>query len=520
MLIYFRMAQTEPLTDIKLRPEEIVTRITKLIDTADTHSLLKRITIRYEEPILILSMRQREQKTSTTDITENSPSTFSSARIFCSPHYYYTLLKGGSTGVLSQLAYIMNLPGLTDLIVLPDVHLGKVFPVGFSCTFDLTRPNSVFIPELIGSDINCGVRLWRTNIKKSSLNEKLIKVIVNKISQRLGISKRSQDLPEDFSIERVLMEGLPYLLERGIATENDISATESKGSLRVKKIPGPEILEKGLTQLGTLGEGNHYAEIQFVSKIFNSSVSSKLQLSDDDICISVHTGSRGVGGVSFYKFLKEFREKNKMQPNEVAEIPVSSDLFSEYLDIVHSCSNFAFCNRVIIGNEIFQVLKECIEKDAEGNRFTVRMESISDSAHNMMRIEGENNEILSVRKGSTQILQETGDQNTPSVVSVGGSMSTGSYILSAGINSPSVRYFTCHGSGRILSRTECKEKISQEEAQRTISEAQVQIKAKEKSLIEESSMAYKCIDKIVDYCELTKISEKICRLSPIATIKG
>ncbi|KAH9386030.1 tRNA-splicing ligase RtcB (3'-phosphate/5'-hydroxy nucleic acid ligase) [Nematocida major] len=557
-------AEGRPVTD----PEgahasaKIVSDLRDIFKRAGEHSPVGRMQVRYEHPVLVLSMRQstalekeqerkRERKkraqrrlkegaedfeqagkhgcaasgeealrpSEGVQAAESAPT--KTAQIYCSPEYYQGLKKNGEKGLLFQIGRVLDIPGIEDLTILPDIHMGKVFPVGMACNFNARDPRCVVVPELIGFDVNCGVRIWRTNIKRSWLTPKIVKKIIDLAELRIGINNRRK--ASDMDAKQVIMKGLPYLIERGIATERDACETESGGALPVYEsasILSARVLSKVLSQMGTLGEGNHYAEIQSVTEVFDKKTADMLNLSLGDVCVSVHTGSRGVGSVAVSDFLGEYIKKNGLDPHDTVSMPASSEDAREYFNLVNGCSNFAFCNRTVIGHEIFGILHECLSDKME---IPLIMEVVSDSAHNMMRREGAGGESLRVRKGSTRILPyntRERDRGSVCVVSVGGSMTTGSYILKAGKHAEKAGYATCHGSGRVLSRAECRSTISQEEAEKTISDADVQIKAKKISMVEESSRAYKCIDKVVDYCEESGISQKVCRLCPFATMKG
>ncbi|KAI5125434.1 tRNA-splicing ligase RtcB (3'-phosphate/5'-hydroxy nucleic acid ligase) [Nematocida parisii] len=492
------------------------------------------------------------------------------AGMFYSPSEYYHILTDGDSGdtLLDQLVQMLERPYLTRLIALPDAHAGKEFPVGISCSFDPTHPECRVVPEMIGFDINCGVRLWATNIKKSEFLP-FREAFMTRAFEQIGIIDRPCPLPKEIDADKILERGIPYLIELGMATELDAMCTESQGCLpvsNVKKLLGQAPRAAVKKQLGTLGNGNHYVEIQVVSEIFDDKICKQLGLELDMVCISVHTGSRSVGGGAVSDLLKKcMRCESKYVHDEKVEIPINDPMAENYFEMVNACSNFAFCNRVMIGREVEEALKQTFEqsmgdteetevKDTRGVRniksgSSITMRVISDSAHNIVRLEErDGKKVLRIRKGSTQILpygdkersiardiNKTSLYNSessmpddsnkctiyPHVVSVGGSMSTGSYVLSAGKNGESVDYVTCHGSGRILRRKDANKEITQEGLKNELESADVSMRVKNINKIrEESSKAYKCIKKVVDYCEESGLSNKVCRLAPIGGIKG
>ncbi|KAI5136797.1 tRNA-splicing ligase RtcB (3'-phosphate/5'-hydroxy nucleic acid ligase) [Nematocida ausubeli] len=500
-------------------------------------------------------------------LTISNPSTSTTTCQIFSPEEYYHVLTDGDAGstLLDQLASLLARPYMTKIVALPDAHAGKQFPVGISCSFDPSHPDCKIIPEMIGFDINCGVRLWATNIKRSEFLS-IREAFMTRAFECIGIKDRIIPLSKEIDTDKILQNGVPYLIELGIATEMDALCTESNGCLpvqNVKKLLDQKTRAAARKQLGTLGDGNHYIEVQVVGDVFDKEVCARLGLDLDTVCVSVHTGSRSVGSTAVTRLLNKCAEQQDvyMQTGTV-EIPINDPLAEKYFETVNACSNFAFCNRVVIGKEVEDVFREIIKANQPstdgpntaqptcvpgiGLPQDFTMQVISDSAHNIVRLEERNGKkVVRIRKGSTQIVPygdkerkemgaasgkedastsecaQQGSVHCPYVVSVGGSMSTGSYVLSAGEKGENVDYVTCHGSGRLVRRKDAKQAVTEESIKEELANANVSMRVRNINKIgEESSRTYKCIDKVVEYCKKTGLSNKVCRLIPLGGIKG
>lgn len=511
------MQTTEDANNLLLEKE-----FSKAVENAPSCSNMKRVSFSIVKSKVIIS-------------DKNSSKESKKIELFSPPEYYKHLSYGDEgNALIDQLIHVLHTPALDSLVALPDAHGGKIFPVGISCTYDLNNPECKIMPEMIGFDINCGVRVWATSIRKEeflSKREHVLELIAksipienrqagNGLGNSLAINNDRCHVEGigTVSINRVITEGIKYLVDSRMASTADQTCTEYSGSMPVLS---PAILSqkakaRGLQQIGTLGSGNHYLEFQTVSEVFNSNLCQDIGLSIDTVCVSVHTGSRGLGSRAVHEYISKYSAYKNT--SGICEIPAKSEIAQEYLQTVNACSNYAFCNRVLIGRSIEGVLSKVFGP--------CTMRPISDSVHNVIRVEGS---LLAVRKGSTK-MQSKHKQNTsnehreshlPSIVSVGGSMTTGSYLLEAGPNSSATRNTTCHGSGRIIRRKDVKDFITVSETIKEIEEAGVIVSAgNEDTLPEESSKTYKCIDKVVQYCEAAGISSRVCKLVPVAVLKG
>ncbi|KAI5181592.1 tRNA-splicing ligase RtcB (3'-phosphate/5'-hydroxy nucleic acid ligase) [Nematocida sp. AWRm80] len=439
--------------------------------------------------------------------------------IYTPEEYYKNLFDyDDSQTVIDQLAIMSTFDGaISPMVGLPDIHLGKGTAVGICGTYNADNPNCLIIPEAIGTDINCGVRFWRTNISLREFRAKE-QLIMQQLEKRVFINELP--LPSLLNIQRIVEEGLEYLQDLGLCTEKDLLATEYNGRLKVSAHTciGQKPKANGLKHLGTLGSGNHYLEIQSVSKIHSPEDCAILGLEEEMICISAHTGSRGLGHRAFTEFMKTLGPEDIV--NKKYAVPLESQKGKKYLEMVGAAANYAFCNRALIGNAVQEAFLEVFPSFSQ--------EIISDMPHNLATVEKVNNQkILQIRKGSTKVEPPHPQDNKqlfPQIgrpVLIGGSMSTNSYLIKAGPNSQMTNYTTCHGSGRILRRKIAKETITLEKTLQQLNRSNIHIRAETLTrLPEESQDAYKDIDKIVSFCEEIEISTAICKLSPVAVFKG
>lgn len=436
------------------------------------------------------------------------------------PEEYLEDTRKRSSVVIKQIEELIKTKGVIHpFIGLPDVHAGVNYPVGVCCTLDPDNPNCEIPIEAIGGDINCGVRIWRTNIQLEEFirNRQRISADVKR-----SVPTNKKEVPSGLSINRILEEGMDYLVEIGVVRKEDRKCIEKDGRYAVEthKCISQKAKARGLSHLGTLGSGNHYLEFHYVSEIYNAEDADRLNLRKDTVCVSVHTGSRGLGSRALFEYAK----KNKLVSNNGSSTPLCVRLHSkegaEYMNIINAASNYALCNRTVIGAAIGKAL----QKTAPG----YEMYLISDAAHNIIEkdLYKEKN-VISLRKGSTKVYppgHASGNRmykeiGTP--VYVGGSMTTGGYLIKAGTESCKTNYTTCHGSGRIIRRKNASREIDKNIFNMQLERSNVLICAdSSENLIEESESAYKDIEKVVEFCEKQKISERICRLLPLAVIKG
>jgi len=392
-----------------------------------------------------------------------------SARFFADPKQIPLIQNDDS---LKQLVNVATLPGIFGFsLAMPDIHQGYGFPIGGVAAFDVE--DGIISPGGVGYDINCGIRLNITNWKKKEI-QKHLKEIVNEIYSiiPLGTGKGALIKLSNKEFEKLLFEGANWALENGFATESDIECIEDKGKLPVDNLAGisERAFERGITEIGSLGSGNHFIEIGYVSNIFEPEIAEKLGLFKDQVVIWIHTGSRGFGHQICADYVKDFQSASKKYGIELVDrglacAPFSSNEGKSYYNAMNAAANFAFVNRQLIANKIKEIFL----------RFTKKIKPLHfallyDLAHNIAKIEkhkvGNKKRTLIVhRKGATRAFPSTSLKGIYASIGqpvlVPGSMGTSSYVLIAQPNSLNLSFgSSCHGAGRTMSRSQAKKEIN------------------------------------------------------------
>jgi tRNA-splicing ligase RtcB len=444
-----------------------------------------------------------------------------------------TLLKNMDLGVFEQVTNVATLPGIQDYsFCMPDGHWGYGFPVGGVAAFDFDE--GIISPGGIGFDINCGMRLVRTNLTKSEI-EPIIKSLVDQLFRDIptGVGKKGIEVSEK-ELEKVSQEGAQWCVKHGYAWDEDIERIESEGMIenadptyvsnRAKK--------RGIPQLGTLGSGNHYLEIQYIPKggIFDQEVAETLDLYEEQILIMIHTGSRGFGHQIATDYLRVFDSAMRkydihVPDRDLAYAPFSSEEGQQYFKAMNCAINYAFANRQVILHFVREAFMRVLKKTAKA----LNMELIYDVAHNTAKIETYNGKKLIVhRKGATRsfglknpeippLYQDTGQP-----VIIGGSMETGSYLL-VGTKEAEKETFgsTAHGSGRTMSRRAAKRKVQGYELEKSMLKRGIYVRSASRAgLAEEAGIAYKNVDDVCETVERAGISKRVVKLLPLGNIKG
>ncbi len=454
------------------------------------------------------------------------------------------LLNSMDRDVFEQASNAAMLPGLLKYsYVFSDGHSGYGVPVGWCGAFDLEE--GVISPGAIGFDINCGMRLIRTNLTLEEVRPK-VKELVDMLFKMVpaGVGATSYQEPKEISqieqsrFKELVENGVRWAVENGYADRRDLERLEEHGAVSTADFSkvSNEAYRRGRNQIGTLGSGNHYLEIQVIDKVYNDTIARKWGLGEFEkqICIMVHCGSRGFGHqiCSDYldAFVRAMKKYNIRVPdNQLACAPFNSEEGQDYLKAMSCAINFAFVNRQLIVYQIRKAFENVFKRSWE----SLGLEIIYDVAHNTAKLEehqlnGERKRVIVHRKGATRSFgpwhPELSDmfKETGQPVIVGGSMETGSFLC-VGTKKAEAETFgtTLHGSGRTMSRTKAKQMIRGEDLQRKMLERGIYVKATTMSgLAEEAGFAYKNIDEVVDSMHLAGISLKVLRLRPIANIKG
>jgi tRNA-splicing ligase RtcB (3'-phosphate/5'-hydroxy nucleic acid ligase) len=448
------------------------------------------------------------------------------------------LIKGiKQDNALQQVANVATLPGIIKhSLAMPDAHWGYGFSIGGVAATDIEE-GGVISPGGVGFDINCGVRLLKTNIFKDDLKpilKKLVCALYNNIPA--GIGSKGDIKVTAKEQERILVKGAGWALSKGYATESDIEYTEENGAMQDADpdAVSERAYERGKSQSGTLGSGNHFIEIQAVDEIYDQQAASRFSLSKGQITVMIHSGSRGFG----YQVCDDYARKMvhtlskyniKVPDRQLACAPFSSTDGRLYFGAMKCAANYAWNNRQCI----MHLTRLCFEKIFRQSFQSLDMSLIYDVAHNIAKIEKHNidgtEKTLCVhRKGATRSF---GPHNTElpddykdigQPVIIPGDMGTSSYLM-LGTQKAMTETFgtTCHGAGRALSRKAASQRYRSSQVIDELAKKGITIMASGKSTIsEESPGAYKDIDDVISAVHGAGISKKVCRMRPLGVIKG
>eukprot|EP01147_Barroeca_monosierra_P003096 gene3096-5866_t len=446
---------------------------------------------------------------------------------------------GGFLPALKQVANVAALPGIVGHSVgLPDIHAGYGFAIGNMAAFDMDDPEAVVSPGGVGFDINCGVRLLRTNLDLKDvdpLKEQLAQSLFDHIP--VGVGSKGVVPMTAAELEEALEMGMDWSLREGYAWPEDkehceeygrmLQADPAKVSTRAKK--------RGLPQLGTLGAGNHYAEIQVVEEIFDKHAANKMGITrKGQICVMIHSGSRGLGhqvATDALTAMADAMKRDGIQVNDrqLACARISSEEGQNYLQAMAAAANYAWVNR----STMTFLARQAFAKQFKTTAETLDMHVIYDVSHNIAKVEkhwidGKLKTLLVHRKGSTRAfpphhpLIPVDYQLIGQPVLVGGTMGTCSYVLT-GTEKGFRDTFgsTCHGAGRAQSRAKSRRSLDYQEVLANLNRKGIAIRVASPKLVqEEAPESYKDVSEVVDTCHAAGISRKAIKLRPIAVIKG
>jgi len=435
-----------------------------------------------------------------------------------------------------QVANVAHLPGiLGHSMAMPDIHWGYGFPIGGVAGVD--AESGVISPGGVGYDINCGVRLIKTDLVFSDIKEQ-ISVLVERLFQNIpsGVGSTGKLKLSRKEERAVLKDGAPWAVKQGFGWEEDLELTEQGGCI---KGADPEALsqralERGLPQLGTLGAGNHFLEIQEVEEIFDAETARVFGLTKGQITVMIHTGSRGLGyQVCDDNLDRMVRAMNKykitLPDKQLACAPVNSPEGRQYFAGMAAAANYAWTNRQLILHWVRESFEQVLEESAE----KLGMHMVYDVAHNIAKFErhivnGKLKEVVVHRKGATRAFA-AGHPDIPGKyrdvgqpVLIPGDMGTASYVL-VGTQKAMEESFgsTCHGAGRVMSRHAAVKATRGRAIVRELAEKGIIVKSKgERTLHEEASEAYKDIDRVVEIVHGAGLSRKVAKMKPLGVVKG
>jgi tRNA-splicing ligase RtcB (3'-phosphate/5'-hydroxy nucleic acid ligase) len=455
-------------------------------------------------------------------------------RVFASPALFDKALEDRAA---EQVANVATLPGIVGAsLAMPDLHWGYGFPIGGVAATD-PASDGVLSPGGVGFDIGCGVRLVRTDLSRNDLNEQL-REVVDALGQQVprGVGGRGRLPLEGTDIDRVLSEGVAYPIERGAGWPEDARSCEDSGTLADAEAAqvSERAKERGRSQLGSLGAGNHFLEIQIVDAILERNAAEALGLVEDQVCVMIHSGSRGLGHQTCTDFLRSIDRLGnafgyKPPDRQLSCVPLGHELAESYVGAMNACGNFALANRQVLMDGVRSAFESVFGRSARD----LGMNLVYDVSHNLAKfeehaIEGTPRTVCVHRKGATRAfgpshpgLQEQ-FRSTGQPVLIPGSMGTASFVLT-GTDAASEKTFssTCHGAGRAMSRTKAKKQMSGQDLRSQLeTEGILLAKTRWKLLSEEAPYAYKDAGEVVAACEGAGLSRVVARLRPVGVVKG
>ena len=444
------------------------------------------------------------------------------------------VMEGDSS--FEQVANVATLPGIElASLAMPDIHWGYGFPIGGVAAFDIDY--GVIVPGGIGYDINCGVRLISSNLTKEEIlkvKDRLGAELFNNIPAGVGIKGKIKLTEKDF--KDLACRGAEYMVDAGFGIKEDLNFIEERGRLKdaTFEYVGAKAIERGLPEVGTLGAGNHFLEVQIVSEIYDEQIASKFKIKKDYATILIHTGSRGFGHQIASDYIKEMERATQkyginIPDKQLACAPFGSKEGEAYYKSMCAAANYAWANRQAI---TFWV-RESFEKVFGKNWENLGLYIIYDVAHNIAKIEnhsikGKQKKVIVHRKGATRAFPAHTEgipeyyQNVGQPVLIPGDMGTESYVVVGEEKVLSETFgSSCHGAGRLLSRSAASKKVNLGKLLNDLKESNISIMSKNKEgLKEEAPEAYKDVEKVINTLEEIKLIKKVAKMKPLIVIKG
>jgi tRNA-splicing ligase RtcB len=446
------------------------------------------------------------------------------------------LEKMMSDRTIKQAVNVSTIPGvLQNVVVLPDGHEGYGFPVGGVAAMDAEE--GMISPGGVGYDINCGVRLLRTNLKEQDVRPKL-KELVNDLFNSIpsGVGSKGAIRLSTSQLDEVLVKGVPWAIDNGYGTKDDAEVCEENGHMD-KADPNKvsdRARKRGAPQLGSLGSGNHFLEIQKVAEIHDEEAAKRMGIEQGQVTVLTHCGSRGFGHQICSDYLRISEQALKkynisLPDRELACVPNSSEEGESYRKAMFAALNFAWSNRQMITHWT----RKSFERVLKQSEADLGMNLVYDVSHNIAKVEkhtidGKQKSVVVHRKGATrafpankeEVPKKYRDLGQP--VFIPGSMGTGSWILLGQPNSMNLTFgSTAHGAGRTMSRTKARQNYTESQVRKFLSDKGIEVKALTRDgIVEETPQAYKDVDSIVNVSHELGIATKVAKLVPIGVIKG
>lgn len=435
-----------------------------------------------------------------------------------------------------QAANVACIPGIVgSSLAMPDIHWGYGFPIGGVAAVDADEGS--ISPGGIGFDINCGVRLIRTNLTVDDIGKKrkdLMATLFANVPSGLG-SKGLKTLGHR-ELDDILMTGSEWAIKSGFGWKEDLDTTEEGG--RMKEADSSKVSERakkrGLPQLGSLGSGNHFLELDVVDEVFDDNAADVFGLEEGTVTITIHCGSRGCGHQIASDYLKDMeryvRDHSVDLPDrQLACAPLKSRIGEDYYKAMCCGANYAWANRQMITHWVRESFEKVLKRSAED----MEMDLVYDVAHNIAKkenhiVDGTNMDVVVHRKGATRAFAAGHKEVTAKYRDIGqpviipGDMRTGTYVM-LGQQTAMEQTFgsTCHGAGREMSRKAASRKTTAHQVKRDLSESDIVLfSSSDSGLTEEIPEAYKDIETVIDVVSGAGLSSRVVKLTPIGVIKG
>lgn len=437
---------------------------------------------------------------------------------------------------LKQAANVAHLPGIVRAsLAMPDIHWGYGFPIGGVAAFDMRE--GVISPGGVGYDINCGVRLLSSKLTRKQVEPRM-RGLVNQLFRDVptGVGAAGTLTVPVRELQRVAEQGARWAVERGFGSETDLELIEENGCI-ADAVPGEvsrRAWERGREQLGTLGSGNHFLEVGYVSEIYDENAARVLGLEPDGITVIIHCGSRGFGYQICDDSLGEMDRAVKkygiaLPDRQLACAPIDSPEARRYFGAMRCAINYAFANRQVIAHRTRKAFEKALGLGAS----EVGLRTVYEVAHNIAKvethqIEGRERRVCVHRKGATRAFAGDRSEIPPEYRGIGqpvlipGDMGRYSYVLTGTRRAMKETFgSTCHGAGRALSRVKAKKAAAGRNIVCEMEHKGIIVRGQSRrTLDEEISEAYKDVANVVDACALAGISRKVAQLRPLGCIKG
>ena len=437
---------------------------------------------------------------------------------------------------INQARNVASIPGIVGhSIVLPDGHEGYGFPVGGVAAMDAEE--GMISPGGVGYDINCGVRLLRSNLTETAVRSKLKELVTDLFSSiPSGVGSKGAIKLNQSQLDEVLVRGVSWAIDNGYGSTDDSDVCEENGQIHnadPNKI-SEKARKRGAPQLGSLGSGNHFLEVQKVSEIHDEEAAKKMGITEGTITVLIHCGSRGFGHQVCSDYLRVAEQALgkydiHLADRELACVPNTSEEGESYRKAMFAALNYAWSNRQMITHWT----RKSFERVFKQSESDLEMKLVYDVAHNIAKVEkhkvdGQERKLVVHRKGATRAYPAHKDEiparyrNIGQPVLIPGSMGTSSWILLGQPNSMKLSFgSTAHGAGRNMSRTKARKNFNENDVKKSLNDKGIFLKALTRDgVVEETPQAYKDVDAVVNVSHDLGIATKVAKLIPIGVIKG